>query len=142
MKFTFLNAMPVFIIWLILFFHFPVFSQETEIDKISVKKESNLVKAFFDSNDLKIIAQDKYGNINHHAVRSFEMHYEVKKKKLKILKSSSMYLTLDMLHDLNNLKEAKKIFYTKITAEDQNGNLVSLPDVIEMNFPRCKQNVK
>lgn len=117
-------------------------SQENGIDKITVKKESNLVKAFFDNNELKLIAQDKYGNIDHHAIRSFEMHYEVKKKKLKILKSSSMYLTLDMLHDLNTLKEAKKIFYTKITAEDQNGILVNLPDVIEMHFPRCKQNLK
>jgi hypothetical protein len=44
MKFTFLNARPVFIIWLILFFHFPVFSQETEIDKISVDTQSGKIK--------------------------------------------------------------------------------------------------
>ena len=132
-----------FFLLLLQFFYVKnLISQENGIDKITVKKESNLVKAFFDNNELKLIAQDKYGNIDHHAIRSFEMHYELKKKKLKILKSSSMYLTLDMLHDLNTLKEAKKIFYTKITAEDQNGILVNLPDVIEMHFPRCKQNLK
>jgi hypothetical protein len=119
-----------------------VFSQEQEVDKITVKKESNLVKAFFDSNELKLIAQDKYGNIDHHAIRSFEMHYEVKKKKLKVMKSSSMFLTLDMLHDLSTLKEAKKIFYTKIIAEDQNGILINLPDLVEIHFPKCKQNLK
>jgi len=141
MKFYSIQILALFV-FLLQFFVTTTFSQEQVIDKITVKKESNLVKAFFDNNDLKLIAQDKYGNIDHHAIRSFEMHYEIKKKKLKVLKSSSAYLTIDMLHDLTELKEAKKIFYTKIIAEDQNGNLVNLPDVIEMHFPRCKQNVK
>jgi hypothetical protein len=40
---------------------------------------------------------------------------------------------------LGNLSEAKKIFFTNIIAEDEFGNLIKLPDVIEMHFPRCKK---
>ena len=43
-----------------------------------------------------------------------------------------------MLSEFKKLKEAKKIFFTKIMAEDEFGNLVCLPDVIEMQFPDCK----
>jgi hypothetical protein len=126
------------LLFFVLLFSAMLVAQDQEIAKITVKKESNLVKAILDNNELKLIAQDKYGNIHPHSIKSFELHYEVKKKKLKVLRSSSAFLTNEMINDLHGLQEAKKIFYTKIVAEDQNGNLVNLPDVIEMHFPRCK----
>jgi len=115
----------------------PIFSQE-EPQKITIRKESNLAKASYDNVEYKLIAQDKYGNIVNHAVKSFELHYVEKKKKLKIFKSYSELLTPEMLEEFKKLKEAKKIFFTKIMAEDEFGNVVRLPDVIEVQFPDCK----
>lgn len=112
-------------------------SQE-EPQKITVRKESNLSKASYDNVEYKLIAQDKYGNIVNHAVKSFELHYVEKKKKLKIFKSYSESLTPEMLEDFKKLKEAKKIFFTNIIAEDEFGTSVRLPDVIEVQFPDCK----
>jgi len=115
----------------------PAFCQE-EPQKITIRKESNLAKAMYDNVDFKLIAEDKYGNVVNHAVKSFELHYVEKKKKLKVFKSYSESLTPEMLEEFKKLKEAKKIFFTKIMAEDEFGNVVRLPDVIEVQFPDCK----
>lgn len=115
----------------------PCFSQE-EPQKITIRKESNLAKASYDNVEFKLTAQDKYGNVVNHAIKSFELHYIEKKKKLKVFKSYSESLTPEMLEEFKKLKEAKKIFFTKIIAEDEFGNVVRLPDVIEVQFPDCK----
>jgi S-adenosylmethionine hydrolase len=126
-----------------LFILSPIFSQE-EPQKITIRKESNLAKASYDNVDYKLIAQDKYGNIVNHAVKSFELHYRINNKKIKMMISYSESLTPEMLEEFKKLKEAKKIFFTKIMAEDEFGNVVRLPDVIEVQFPDCKikQNLK
>jgi hypothetical protein len=116
-----------------------ILAQETEIEKITVRKESNLVRALYDNNEFKLLAQDKYGNMKQHAIKSFELHFTPKKKKLMVTKSPTEYLTDEMLAALNDLKEARKLFFTNIVAEDEFGNRVNLPDVIEMYFPRCPQ---
>lgn len=113
------------------------FCQE-EPQKITIRKESNLAKAMYDNVDFKLIAEDKYGNVVNHSVKSFELHYVEKKKNLKVLKSYSEFLTPEMLEEFKKLKEAKKIFFTNIMAEDEYGNVVRLPDVIEVQFPNCK----
>jgi len=120
-----------------LLFELAVFSQE-EPQKITIRKESNLAKASYDNVEFKLIAQDKYGNVVNHAIKSFELHYVEKKNKLKVLKSYSENLTPEMLEEFKKLKEAKKIFFTKIMAEDELGIVVKLPDVIEVQFPDCK----
>ena len=112
------------------------FSQEPAT--ITVKKQSDLAKATYDNVEFKLIAMDRFGNIVDHSIKSFELHYVEKKKKLKVFKSYNETLTPEMLSEFKKLKEAKKIFFTKIMAEDEFGNLVSLPDVIEMQFPECK----
>ena len=109
-----------------------------EPDVITVKKQTNLSKAVYDNVEYKLMAVDRFGNIVDHAIKSFEIHYVEKKKKLKVMKSYSNALTPEMLEDFKKLKEAKKLFFTKIQAEDEYGNLVTLPDVIEMQFPTCK----
>jgi hypothetical protein len=116
-----------------------LFAQDNQIDKITVRKETVLLKAIYDYDEQKILAIDKYGNIRHDAIRSFEMHYESKWHKSKSYKSSDSNLSYDMKLYLGNLSEAKKIFFTNIIAEDEFGNLIKLPDVIEMHFPRCKK---
>lgn len=105
---------------------------------ITVKKQTNLAKATYDNVEYKLIGMDRFGNVVNHAVKSFELHYVEKKKKLKVFKSYNETLTPEMLAEFKKLKEAKKIFFTKIMAEDEFGNLVRLPDVIEMQFPDCK----
>lgn len=112
------------------------FSQEPAT--ITVKKQSDLAKATYDNVEFKLIAMDRFGNIVDHSIKSFELHYVEKKKKLKVFKSYNETLTPEMLLEFKKLKEAKKIFFTKIMAEDEFGNLVRLPDVIEMQFPECK----
>jgi hypothetical protein len=114
-------------------------AQENQIDKITVRKESALLKAIYDYDELKVLAQDKYGNIRHDAIRSFEMHYETKWHKSKKYKSGDSNLTYDMRLYLGSLDEAKKIFFTNIIAEDEFGNFIKLPDLIEMFFPKCKK---
>lgn len=127
----------LFIIILLLAAISPVFSQE-EPQKITIRKESNLAKASYDNLEFKLTAQDKYGNVVNHAVKSFELHYRISNKKIKMMISYSESLTPEMLNELKKLKEAKKIFFTKIMAEDEFGNAVRLPDVIEIQFPDCK----
>jgi hypothetical protein len=107
---------------------------------IKVVRQSNLAKAAYDNVEYKLTAIDKYGNVVDHAIKSFEIHYLEKKKKVKIFRSSGESLTPEMLEDFNKLKEAKKVFFTQIMAEDEYGNVVRLPDVIEVQFPICKMN--
>lgn len=126
--------------WMLILFGicpFLLLAQE-EPAKIKVVKESDLAKAVYDNVEYKLVALDKFGNVVEHAVKYFEIHYVGKKKKLVIFKSNSEYLTPEMLDDFKKLKEAKKIFFTKIIAEDEYGNKVKLPDVIEVQFPDCK----
>lgn len=115
---------------------FSCFAQEPAT--ITVKKQSDLAKATYDNVEFKLIAMDRFGNIVDHAIKSFELHYVEKKKKVKMFKSYNETLTPEMLSEFKKLKEAKKIFFTKIMAQDEFGNLVRLPDVIEMQFPDCK----
>jgi hypothetical protein len=130
-------GIPIFIFQIL--FCSSLFSQENQIDKITVRKQSVLLKAIYDYDELKILAQDKYGNIKHDAIRSFEMHYETKWHKSKRLKSPDSYLSSEMRSYLGELDEAKKIFFTNIIAEDEFGNFIKLPDLIEMFFPKCKK---
>ncbi|MCD6065579.1 MAG: hypothetical protein K0S33_405 [Bacteroidetes bacterium] len=115
------------------------FAQE-EPATIKVVKQSNLAMAAYDNVEYKITAIDKYGNVVDHAIKSFEIHYAETKKKLKIFKSSSEMLTPEMLEDFKKMKVAKKIFFTRIIAQDEYGNIVHLPDVIEVQFPICKMS--
>lgn len=118
---------------------FRIIAQDEEPAVIKVEKQSLLVKAVYDNDAYKLDCLDKYGNVVGHSIKYFELHYLEKKKKLKILKSTSEYLTPEMIDNFNKFKEAKKIFFTNILAEDSNGNTVRLPDVIEMQFPsNCK----
>ncbi len=126
----------ILIILFFIFGSFVSFSQEPAT--ITVKKQSDLAKATYDNVEYKLIAMDRFGNMVDHSIKSFELHYVEKKKKLRVFKSYSETLTPEMLSEFKKLKEAKKIFFTKIMAEDEFGNLVRLPDVIEMQFPECK----
>lgn len=113
--------------------------QNNEIKKITVRKETKLSKAVFDNVDARLLAIDKYGNVVPHAITSFRLSYFSGKKKLKVFKSSTALLTKQMLDELKDLKKAKEIHFTHITAEDEFGNTITLPDFVEMHFPQCPQ---
>lgn len=110
---------------------------QENVETIKVKKVQQLVKAEYDNTQYKLIALDRYGNPKEESVRSFELHYAIK-NKLYRFSSYSNKLSPEMLGSLKELKKAQKIFFTKIKAEDDEGHVVELPDVIEVHFPECK----
>ncbi|MFL5751850.1 MAG: hypothetical protein ACJ76F_00465 [Bacteroidia bacterium] len=110
---------------------------QEDVETIKVKKVQQLVKAEYDNTQFMLVAIDRFGNPKEKAVRSFELHYAIKKKLYRFI-SYDNKLSPEMLANLKELKKAQKIFFTKIKAEDDAGHLVELPDVIEVHFPDCK----
>ncbi len=117
------------------------YAQEQPAESIKVTKVEQLVKAEYDNTQYKLVGIDRFGNPKLSAVRSFELHYNLNGNLYKYVSYSSG-LTPEMLESLKKLKIAQKIFFTKIKAEDDNGHLVELPDLIEMHFPDCPKNKK
>lgn len=112
------------------------FSQEDEPKVIKVKRESNLVKAYFDNTELRIMAIDRFGNPRENKIKSFKFY--VKGKKLKEFNGFDNNLSAEMIKELNSQKKAAKIYFTEIMVEDDNGHLLKLPDIYEVWFPTCK----
>lgn len=116
-------------------------SNGQEPETIGFKKESNLVKAYFDPSEFKLIAIDRFGNPKENSIASFKMYVKGKKDN-KAFESFSGALTSEMINYLNNLKTATKLFFTDVVSTDENRHLTKLPDVIEMWFPNCKNTQK
>ncbi len=116
-------------------------AQDTPTDVIHVKKVDQLVKAVFDITEMRLIAVDRFGNPKENAVRSFMLYYKIKNKTFQF-SSPSNNLTVEMQEKLKALKSAQKVFFTTIKAEDDQGHIVNLPDVIEVVFPDCKKTKK
>jgi hypothetical protein len=109
---------------------------QNEPATIRIKKESNLAKAVLDNSALKLMVIDRYGNPRENQV--LEYFLTVKgRRETKSFKGYSNSLTGEMINYLNRQKSAVKIFFTGITAKDDNGHPVKLPDVIETWFPDC-----
>jgi hypothetical protein len=103
---------------------------------IKVRKEENLVKAEFDNVDMKLVVIDRYGNPRQNKIVSYKLW--VKEKHAKGFPGFSNSLSKEMIDELKARRKATKIFFTGITAEDDEGHIVQLPDVIEVWFPECK----
>jgi hypothetical protein len=111
------------------------FSQEPQT--IKIKKESNLSKAVLDNTESKLMAVDRFGNPRENKIVTYKL-YVKGKRDTKEFQGYSNNLTPEMVTFLNKQSSAVKIFFTEISAEDDNGHLVKLPDVIEVWFPDCK----
>jgi hypothetical protein len=103
---------------------------------IKVRKEQNLVKAEFDNVDMKLVVMDRYGNPRQNKIVSYKLW--VKEKHTKGFPGFSNSLSKEMIDELKAQRKATKIFFTGVTAEDDEGHIVQLPDVIDVWFPECK----
>jgi hypothetical protein len=110
---------------------------QDEPQTIKVRKESNLVKAVFDNTELKLIVVDRFGNPRENKITSYKL-YVKGRKDTEEFSGYSNSLNSEMIKCLNKQNKATKIFFTTIFAQDDDGHLVKLPDVIETWFPDCK----
>jgi hypothetical protein len=102
---------------------------------IKVKRESKLVKMYFDNTEYKLIPIDRFGNPQDNAVKSYKFWI---KGQDGFLPGYDNSLTPDMIKALKKVKKAAKIYFTEINVEDENGHLLKMPDVYEVWFPDCK----
>ncbi len=115
--------------------------QAQQPETIRVRKESNLVKAYFDVTELKLLPIDRFGNPQDNRIMGFKL-YVKNKRETKEFESFSSALTPEMLTYLNALKDAAKIFFTNIMVEEDESRLIKLPDVIEVWFPNPNSHQK
>jgi hypothetical protein len=110
-----------------------LFSQEPSA--IKVKRESNLVKAYFDNTEYKLIPIDRFGNPQENKIKSYKFWI---KGRDGFIQGYDNDLTPDMIKAMGKVKKATRIYFTEINVEDENGHLLKLPDVYEVWFPDCK----
>jgi len=108
-----------------------------EPQTIKVRRESNLVKAVFDITDSKLFVVDRFGNPRENKILSYKLWVKAK-RETKEFNGYSNSLTSEMVTYLNKQNNATKIFFTEISAEDDDGHAVKLPDAIDTWFPDCK----
>ena len=111
-----------------------VFSQEPQT--IKFKRESNLVKVVFDATESKLFVIDRFGNPRENKVASYKLYVKAK-RETKEFTGYGNTLSDEMIKYLNKQNNATKIFFTEISAVDDDEHLIKLPDVIETWFPRC-----
>ena len=120
---------------LISLFFLVVFAHaQDEPVSIKVRKEQNLVKAYFDNVGLKLMAVDRFGNPKDNRMLSYKLWI---KGNEGFIQGHTNALNAEMITELKRLKKATKIFFTEIAAEDDEGHAVKLPDLIEVWFPAC-----
>ncbi|WP_317896697.1 hypothetical protein [Aurantibacillus circumpalustris] len=108
-----------------------------EPQTIRVKKESNLAKVVFDITDPRLFVVDRFGNPRENKILSYKL-YVKGKRETKEFSGHSNRLNQEMLTYLRKQTVATKIFFTEISAEDDDGHLIKLPDAIDVWFPDCK----
>ena len=108
---------------------------------IKVRKESDLVKAYFDPSEMKLMAIDRFGNPRDNQIASFKLYVKTKRDG-KAFESFNGQLNAEMIGYLNKLKDAAKIFFTNILVKDDKEQLINLPDVIDVWFPTANNSNK
>lgn len=104
---------------------------------IRIKKESDLQKAVFDNTEYRLFAVDRFGNPQENEI----LQYVLTVKTARDARNFQGYgnkLSPDMVKYLRQQKTAAKIFFTSISAKDDNGHAVKLPDIIDTWFPDCR----
>jgi hypothetical protein len=116
---------------------FAINAQDQEPETIRIKKESRLVKAVFDNTEHRLMAVDRFGNPRENKIVSYKLYVKTR-RETKEFTGYSNKLNDEMVNYLNKQGSATKIFFTEVSAEDDDGHLVKLPDVIETWFPDCR----
>ena len=112
-------------------------AQEEEPQTIKIRRESNLAKAVFDNTEFKLMTIDRFGNPRENKIVAYKLWIRGK-GATTALDGYSNSLTPDMIRALKKQSKAVKIFFTDITAQEDDGHLVKLPDVIDTWFPDCE----
>jgi hypothetical protein len=112
----------------------PVVAQETET--IRVRRESNLAKAVFDNTEMRLLVVDRFGNPRENKIAGYKFFVKTR-RETREFEGYGNNLSPEMINYLNRQTRASKIFFTEISAKDDNDHLVKLPDVIETWFPDC-----
>lgn len=108
-----------------------------EPQTIRVKKESDLSKVVFDNTETRLFVVDRFGNPRQNKILSYKL-YVKNKRETRAFSGYSNSLNAEMIQYLNKQTSAVKLFFTEISAEDDNGHLVKLPDAIDTWFPDCR----
>lgn len=111
-------------------------AQEQTPTTIKVRKESDLSKAVFDNTERRLMVVDRFGNPRENKIATYKLYVKTKRDTKEFIGYGNS-LSSEMIKYLNSLSSASKIFFTGISATDDNGHLVKLPDVIEVWFPEC-----
>ncbi len=107
-----------------------------ETPSIKVRKSSNLAKVVLDNSAYRLVVIDRFGNPTEAKILNYRLHIKLK-RNTRVFEGNSNSLTREMISVLNGLNDATKIFFTEIKAEEDEGHLISLPDLIEVWFPEC-----
>lgn len=129
MKYKFFFVMVVFCL-------VPNMEKAQQPQTIKIRKETNLVKVVFDNTDPRLFVVDRFGNPRENKVLSYKLYVKTK-RETREFQGHSNRLNSEMLNYLKKQKVATKIFFTEISAEDDDGHLVKLPDAIDTWFPDC-----
>lgn len=108
-----------------------------EPQTIKIRKESDLAKAVFDNTETKLFVVDRFGNPRENKILSYKLFVKGK-RETKEFSGYGNKLNAEMVKYLNKQSSATKIFFTEVSAEDDNGHMIKLPDVIETWFPDCR----
>lgn len=133
MKLSFLRISLVLVI---VSCSFGLVAQEDEPQTIRIKKESNLAKAVFDNTEMRLMAIDRFGNPKENKIVSYKLWIK-SRSNAYAMEGYANSLNADMIQALRKQTKATKIFFTEITAQEDDGHLIKLPDVVEVWFPDC-----
>lgn len=103
---------------------------------IRVRKESDLTKAVFDNTERRLMVVDRFGNPRDNNIATYKLYVKTRRSTREFTGYGNT-LSAEMLKFLGEQQVACKLFFTGISATDDNGHLVKLPDVIEVWFPEC-----
>jgi hypothetical protein len=124
----------LFTLVFLLTFSAPLWAQDPP--SIKVRKSSNLAKVVLDNTSYKLVVMDRFGNPTEARILNYRLHIKLK-RETKVFEGNSNFLTREMVNFLNGLNSATKIFITDLKAEEQEGHLTELPDLIDTWFPDC-----
>lgn len=131
-----LSFLKISILFLFTSCYFSSTAQDDGPQTIRIKKESNLAKAVFDNTELRLMAIDRFGNPKENKIVSYKLWIK-SKSNAYAMEGYSNNLNSEMIQALKKQTKATKIFFTDITAQEDDGHLIKLPDVIEVWFPDC-----
>lgn len=118
-----------------------VIAQQEPVKKIKIGKELAFVKAAFNEADYKVVAFDKFGNINMEAIKSFVIQYIENKKVFQAKIEGNVFPEKTIQFFTKKRKFATKICLIKIMAQDEEQHQQALPDLCDIVlFPDCKSN--